>query len=291
MRLSIYTCVKNGLFYDYHLVEMLHHHLSLADEIIVNDGQSTDGTYERIRDLYPKIKVFRSDWGKPTRSLDWITRFKNAARERCTGDWCICLDCDEFIPEWDFDRLRNHLAETSEVMIPMNVINFYGNYKVYHSDPDKAQWPRWKMNTHRNQADVEVWGEGTHVRFRGQEHRDRSRDAVFSLHHFGFVCSPARLRQKWHFLFSLYSGKPRWLRLPSFLFDWMPYDWMDPKFLDDLAVYDGPTSKPYSSRPRSLCGMNFDFTNTSNPANLLFRISEPGAGLKAPLVNIGVLNG
>ena len=62
MKLSIYTFVKNGLFYDFHVAAMLRHHLPLADEIIVNEGNSTDGTYEAIRDIDPKVHVHRSDW-------------------------------------------------------------------------------------------------------------------------------------------------------------------------------------------------------------------------------------
>lgn len=249
MRLSIYTCVKDGLFYDYHLVEMLRHHLPLADEIIVNEGLSSDGTYERIRELDPKIRVFRLDWGKPKGSLDWITRFKNAARERCTGDWCICLDCDEFIPEWDFDRLRQHLTQTQDVLVPMTVRNFYGNYKVYHAKPEKVVWPTWKMNTHRNLPEVEVWGDGSHVRLRGQPFGGRPGDVEFEVHHFGFVRNPARLRQKWRFLSSLYTGKLGWLPVPSFLFNWRPYDWMDSKYLPDLSVYEGPYVKAVCDAP------------------------------------------
>ncbi len=249
MRLSIYTCVKDGLFYDYHLVEMLRHHLPLADEIIVNDGYSSDGTYERIRDLDPKIKVFRSQWGKPNSGFDWITRFKNAARERCTGDWCICLDCDEFIPEWDFERLRQHLAETSDVMVPMTILNFYGNYKVYHANPDKVAWPSWKMNTHRNLPEVEVWGDGSHIRVQGQPFSGRPRDLAFVVHHFGFVRLPARLRQKWRLLSALHARKALRFALPSFLFNWMPHDWMDQQLLEDLAVHEGPYVKAVRESP------------------------------------------
>src|SRR6266567_4591384 len=109
MRLSIYTFVKNGLYYDFHVVDMLRHHLPLADEIIVNEGFSSDGTYEAIRDLDPKIKVHRSHWDQSNPD-SWHRDFKNDARQRCSGDWSILLDCDEFIPEWEFGRIRERLA-------------------------------------------------------------------------------------------------------------------------------------------------------------------------------------
>src|ERR1700682_5667295 len=66
MKLSIYTFVKNGLFYDFHVAAMLRHHLPLADEIVVNEGYSSDGTYEVIRDIDPKIKIHRSQWDQTT---------------------------------------------------------------------------------------------------------------------------------------------------------------------------------------------------------------------------------
>lgn len=59
MKISLYTFVKNGLFYDFHVEAMLRHQLPLADEIIVNEGLSTDGTYEAIRSIDPKIQVHR----------------------------------------------------------------------------------------------------------------------------------------------------------------------------------------------------------------------------------------
>jgi hypothetical protein len=48
MRLSIYTFVKDGLFLDFHVVAKLRHHLSLADEIVGNEGYRNDSMFEAI---------------------------------------------------------------------------------------------------------------------------------------------------------------------------------------------------------------------------------------------------
>jgi hypothetical protein len=248
VRLSIYTFVKNGLSQDYHVLEMLRHHLPLAEEIIVNEGYSTDGTFERITQIDPKIKVFRRHWGAAT-GLDWYLGFKNEARQACTGDWCILLDCDEFIPEWDFERLRAHLERTEELMLPVKLINFYGNFKVFHRAPEKVTWPARKMILHRNLPEIEVWGDGSNVRVRGTEMSWGEASVEFVCHHFGFVRRASRLREKWRNQGTLYSGKRKWLRLPSFVFNWFPHSWADPQFLPDLDVYDGPYVKAVRDNP------------------------------------------
>ena len=256
MKLSIYTCVRDGLYHDYHVVPMIRHHLAFADEIVVHDGNSTDGTFEAIAAIgSDKIKMFRSDWGKPT-GLEWITRFKNAARQRCTGDWAINLDCDEFIPEWDFGPFREWLAGTpaGTDVLPLRVVNFYANYRVYHRDPAKVPWPDVKWNVHRNRPDIEVYNDGSNVRRAGDEATRPPVEARFACHHFGFVRNPARLRQKWrNVLANLYrkrDGKPtKWFNLPTLLFDLFPHRWNDPQFMPDLAVYDGPHVQAVRDNP------------------------------------------
>ena len=254
MLLSIYTSVRNGLFYDYHVVDMIKHHLPLADEIIVNDGCSTDGTYEAVSRLdHTKVKVFRSDWGKPT-DLGWITRFKNDARSRCRGRWCINLDCDEFIPEWEFESLRARLERSSALIHPLRIINFYGNYKVFHQHPERIPWPDVKRNIHRNLPEIEVWGDGSNVRVTTGTEAGEESTVEFTCHHFGFVRNPARLRQKWrNVLGNLYNARAhratKWFNLPSFLFNWFPHDWKDPQFLADLALYEGPFVRAVRENP------------------------------------------
>ena len=249
MRLSIYTFVKNGLYQDYHVVDMLRHHLPLADEIIVNEGYSTDGTYERISRIDPKIKIFRSHWGQAS-SFDWFLTFKNDARLACTGDWCILLDCDEFIPEWEFGRLRAYLEQTTAVLVPLKLLNFYGNYKVYHGTPEKVNWTARMVRIHRNLPEVEIWGDGANVRWRGEKAEEACSAEEFACHHFGFVRSAARLREKWRNLQgNLHNSRRKWFRIPSFVFNWFPHKWADPQFLPDLEVYEGPYIQAVRDNP------------------------------------------
>lgn len=239
MRLSIYTFVRDGLFYDFHVEAMLRHHLDLADEIIVNEGYSTDGTYEVVSRIDPKVQVFRTRW-TDSKGLDWYTRFKNEARRHCTGDWCLLLDADEFIPEWEFGPLRTFLESTSHDLVALRYLNFYGNFKVYQTRPRQFGWPERQVRIHRNLSGIEAWGDGANV---GGAEYDLDKDVSqveFTCHHFGFVREAARLRQKWHKQGRLHQNRASWLSRCSVLFDWLPHRWTDPVFTSGLATYDGP---------------------------------------------------
>jgi glycosyltransferase involved in cell wall biosynthesis len=250
MKLSIYTFIKDGIYFDFHVAAMLRHHLPLADEIIVNEGYSTDGTYEVIKDIdHAKIQIYRNEWDR-TDPRNWTRKFKNEAIRRCTGDWCIGLDADEFIPEWDFDRLRHYLETTDETLVPLNFVHFYANYRVY-----KARWerirhtPRLKMVAHRNVETVEAWGDGANVRLRDVPWKPPT-ESQFDVHHFGEVRHAARLREKWRT--QAIRHKPyraRWDWIPKFMYDWMPHRWDDPDLLADMDIYDGPVIKAVRDDP------------------------------------------
>lgn len=256
MKISIYTFVKNGLQLDYHVVEMLKHHIQFADEIIINEGYSTDGTYEKIANLDQKIKIFREYWDDSDPEA-FLRKFKESARTHCTGDWCILLDCDEFIPEWEFDNIRNYLNATDKDIIPMRYINFYGNYKVYNSNPEKHNWPAIKHTIHRNIKNIEVWGDGSNVRFTGTEDISRYSMDTFDCHHFGFVRKSAMLRKKWHAQGRNFLGKKELKWIPSLIYKLFPHKWDDPDFIDSLSIYDGPYIKIVSDNPQEFVRDNF----------------------------------
>jgi glycosyltransferase involved in cell wall biosynthesis len=266
MKVSVYTSVRNGIFFDFHVEAMLRHHLGLADEIVVNEGYSDDGTYDRIKDIDPKIHVYRNRWDRSQPGAWWRT-FGNQARRLCAGDWCIKVDCDEFIPEWEFDRVRQLLATTNRALLPVRFTNFYANYRVYNP----KSLPRWKFVIHRNAPDAEIVGDGAHVRMASEvwgddqffdrmnrDQYDRTSFAemfgfrpehAITCHHFGAVRHASRLRQKWRNDGMMKRAKPKFDRLPSFVYDLAPYNWFDEDFLPDLAIYDGPFVKAVRDDP------------------------------------------
>jgi glycosyltransferase involved in cell wall biosynthesis len=228
---------------------MLRHHLPLADEIIVNEGFSSDGTYEAISSLSPKITVHRSHWDRSDPN-GWHRTFKNEARRLCTGDWAILLDCDEFIPEWEFDRLRTLLETTDKMIVPVRFTHFYGNYHVYIARLPKIT-PALGFRIHRHVPEIEVWGDGANVHYVGRED-DRSIVAseAIDVHHFGTVRHAARLRQKWRTQAKQHDvNRPQWDKTPGFLFDMFPHRWDDPDLLHTLDIYEGPHIKAVRDDP------------------------------------------
>lgn len=248
MRISVYTAIKDGISNDLHPEAMLRHHLPLADEIIVNEGFSSDDTYDRITRIDPKVRVFRSHWEVPSNEA-WCIGFKEAAKKRCTGDWCIHLDSDEFIPEWEFAAIREYLERTDELMVPVRFINFYANYKVIHANPERVNWPARKMIIHRNDPSIEFWGDGSNVRKSGTEFSWGVQPPRFSVHHFGMVRDAATLRYKWWVQGRAVSGRSTRIRPPRFLFNLFPHKWEDPQFFDDLQIYDGQDIKAVVDDP------------------------------------------
>jgi glycosyltransferase involved in cell wall biosynthesis len=248
VKLSIYTAVRDGLRNDYHIEAMLRHHLDFADEIVVNEGYSRDRTYEVVAKLHPKIRVFRSDWRMPN-NIHWSLGFKEAARRECTGDWCIYLDADEFIPEWEFDKIREEISTTKEIILGATMINFYGNYRVFHEDPKRIGWPYRKMVIHQNRVDIEFWGDGSNVRLRGEEVLSDSVATQFTIHHFGMVRHAGVLREKWWIQGRKRAGRATWMKPPLAVFRALPHDWRDPHYLDGLREYDGPFIKAVRDNP------------------------------------------
>jgi glycosyltransferase involved in cell wall biosynthesis len=238
VKISLYTFVKDGIYGDFHVVDMIRHHVPFADEIVVNEGFSTDGTYEAIKDISPKVKIVRNHLDRSEPSA-WLRKSKDQARRLCTGDWCVLMDCDEFLPEWEFDRLRSHMAATDKDVLTATYKHFYGNYKVVYDNPDRPFPPRHKRIAHRNRPDVEIYGDGSDVRIPALGAAAEDPSFAFEVHHFGEVRNAARLRHKWHIQGRRDMGN-RWSWVPGFVFDLLPHKWFDQDFVQYLQPYEGP---------------------------------------------------
>ena len=84
---------------DIHINAVLEN-VKFADEIIIVDSFSTDGTIDKIKQ-HPYVKLIQ-------RPFENYTDQKSYALEQATNDWVLFLDADERVP----DHLRNEILET-----------------------------------------------------------------------------------------------------------------------------------------------------------------------------------
>lgn len=99
--ISGYVCVRNGIELDYCWRQAVQSLLPVCDEVLICDGESTDGTYEEACHLAlgarSKVRVIRYPWVQPWADVAWMVRWMNFARERLLHPWQLYLDADEVL--------------------------------------------------------------------------------------------------------------------------------------------------------------------------------------------------
>lgn len=114
IKISAYTKLRNGVSMGYPFVESITSMSHFADEIVVVDNGSTDGTKARLEELateIDKIKlIHQDDVPDETQKRFGIVQDgeqKAFARSKCSGDVLFQFDCDEVIDETDSDKVIN----------------------------------------------------------------------------------------------------------------------------------------------------------------------------------------
>ncbi|HDZ05573.1 hypothetical protein LCGC14_0067230 [marine sediment metagenome] len=102
--------------------------VSFADEIIVVDSFSTDGTYEYLKD-HPKLKVIQNPFEN-------FTAQKSFALKQATNDWVLFLDADEIVS----DALQNEISETVASDTDISAFWFYRQFMFQNEKLNYSGW-------------------------------------------------------------------------------------------------------------------------------------------------------
>lgn len=102
MRLSVITITRN----EAHNIEDCLRSVSWADEIVVLDSGSDDGTVELARQFTEKVYIV---------AWQGYSANKNFALDKATGEWILWLDADERVPEVLAREIQSTLAENPAV--------------------------------------------------------------------------------------------------------------------------------------------------------------------------------
>ena len=148
---SGYTTTKDCISQNYPFEESIKSLLGFCDQVVVVDGGSTDGTWEKLQSLaseFSKIIIHKQhrDWSKK-RSAVFDGQQKAIARSLCTSDFCWQQDVDEVVHENDHIKILNLVKQLPKgiELIALPVIEYWVG-------PDKVRMDinPWKWRLSRN---------------------------------------------------------------------------------------------------------------------------------------------
>ena len=136
---------------------------SFADEIVVNDGGSTDGTLDILE-----------KWGVKIIKTPWENHFgkqRQISLENCTGDWIVRIDADEVFSEEFEKNIKKVLSQTKYNALTIRQCNLIGDISHYSKIADNHEsFPRifkrlpevkWSGHIHERldgiKGKIEIW--------------------------------------------------------------------------------------------------------------------------------------
>ncbi|MBC6998816.1 glycosyltransferase family 2 protein [Cytophaga sp. FL35] len=102
--------------------------VEFADEIIVVDSYSTDGTYEYLK-AHPKVRVIQHPFSN-------FTQQKSFALDQASNDWVLFLDADEVVSK----KLQYEIVETIESNPEDVAFWFYRKFMFENSPLHFSGW-------------------------------------------------------------------------------------------------------------------------------------------------------
>jgi glycosyltransferase involved in cell wall biosynthesis len=155
IEISGYTTTRNCIEQKYPYEDCIKSMLSFCDEVVVVDGGSTDGTWEKLKELADKNKKLKihqiiRDWNhKRFAVFDGLQ--KADARKLCTKEFCWQMDADEVLPPWDWEKVKKicEKMNSSTELISLPVVEYWGS-----KDKVRIDINPWKWRLSRNDKNI-----------------------------------------------------------------------------------------------------------------------------------------
>jgi glycosyltransferase involved in cell wall biosynthesis len=206
MRVSGITIAYQAESNGYPVAESIRSMLPLCDEVVVNVGQSDDGTRAAVLAIAsPKIRLLDEPWDLDQRTKGLLlSRETNRAMDAATGDWVVYLQADEVLHERDLPSLAASIARASDGAgidgLSLRYLHFYGSPAWVQDHPFK--WYRRAVRVVRRDPAIRSVGDA--LKFRrfvgGAPVRLRTLRTGIPVYHYGWARPPdVMLRKQRHF--------------------------------------------------------------------------------------------
>jgi glycosyltransferase involved in cell wall biosynthesis len=199
MKVSGFTFVRNGVKYDYPIVESIRSILPVCDEVIVAVGKSDDGTLELIKSIGdPKIKIIETVWDDSLREGGRVLAVEtNKALDAISpeSDWAFYMQADEVFHENDVQAIRDAMMQYNHddrvEGLLFRHINFFGSYDYV---ADSHKWFKDEIRIIRNDKAIRSWRDA--MSFRKGDRVLQVKRINATIYHYGWVKDPRTQMEK-----------------------------------------------------------------------------------------------
>jgi len=195
-----FSFVKNGVKYDYPIVEAISSILPICDHFIVAVGDCTDGTRELVESIgSEKIQIIDTVWDPMLKERGRVLASEtNKAFDAIPGeyDWCFYIQGDEVVHEKYLPvistAMEDNLSDKAVHGLIFNYSHFYGTYDYV---ADSRRWYRSEIRIVRNNKGIRSWNDAQGFRWKdATKLTGKFIDA--SVYHYGWVRPPKKMMEK-----------------------------------------------------------------------------------------------
>lgn len=200
MKVCGFSFVKNGVRFDYPIVEAIQSILPVCDHFIVAVGDCNDGTRELIQSIgSDKIEIIDTVWDPALKENGRVLASEtNKAFDAIPAeyDWCFYIQGDEVIHERYLPAVRiamqDNLADPSVHGLIFSYLHFYGTYDYV---ADSRRWYRSEIRIIRNDKNIRSWNDAQGFRF-SNGHKLTGKFVDATVYHYGWVKPPKKMLLK-----------------------------------------------------------------------------------------------
>jgi len=180
--------VRNAVRLDYPVVPAIRSLLELCDEVVVNVGQSDDGTRELVAGIGdPRVRVLDTVWDA-SRGGRTLAVETDRALAACRGAWAVYIQADEVLHETGaallLDKLRAWGDDPRLEGLLVDYRHFYGDVDTLVTN---RHWYRREVRVVRVGPEVRSFGDAQGFRVGVEARRVRARPSGAQMFHYGWA--------------------------------------------------------------------------------------------------------